>query len=80
VQSLAQILWNAGQENHACITLNSHESCFDLSVQQSSKGSYVLDGITEQVNNKSIELLFYYEPLKIYLNYIFLKASVVPIL
>jgi len=47
IETLSNVLWNAGEKQYACLTLNKNVNCFTI-----EKGSpYVPDGITEKVLN-----------------------------
>lgn len=51
IESLAEILWQAGEEKFACIVINSQSNCFDLGMNgPNKKSSYVGDGYTERLH------------------------------
>lgn len=49
IQTLSEVLWNAGEKNFACVTLNGFKVQFELSNDLKVKSAYVPDGLTEKV-------------------------------
>jgi len=49
IESLSSILWNAGEKQYACVTLNKNSKCFTVETEGIKGSLYVPDGITENV-------------------------------
>ena len=49
IETLAEILWKAGDKKSSCVALNSQAECFSLDKTGRSGSYYVPDGITEKV-------------------------------
>jgi hypothetical protein len=49
LKSLVDILWNAGENSFACVTLNSFRNSFDVLNDAKTRSNYVNDGLTEKV-------------------------------
>lgn len=57
VETLANTLWAAGENKHACVALNRQVTCFSWDKNDKSKESYyVADGITEKVSQMKLPI------------------------
>ena len=52
VETLAEILWDAGEKKAAIVAVNSQKNCFEIeSNDRQRRTNYVGDGLTERVMN-----------------------------